>query len=69
VSDNVDGEIVRLLKDGELTVAFITRFLIERGFEVTRQMVERRLRRMVSLGVVEAFYTNGNRRKHYRLAR
>ena len=67
--EDVDGEIVRLLGDGELTVAFITRFLMERGFDVTRQFVERRLRVLVSEGVVESFYTNGNGRKHYRLAR
>jgi DNA-binding transcriptional regulator GbsR (MarR family) len=69
VRSDIDGEIVRLLEKEELTVAFITRFLLEGGLEVTRQGVERSLRRMVSLGVVEAFYTNGNRRKHYRLVR
>ncbi|WP_456420712.1 hypothetical protein [Thermococcus sp.] len=67
--EEIDAEIVKLLEERELTVAFITRFLSERGFDVTRQLVERSLRRMVSLGVVEAFYTNGNKRKHYRLVR
>ena len=67
--DDIDSEIVGLLEKGELTVAFLTRLLMERGLDVTRQLVERRLRRLISLGVVEAFYTNGNKRKHYRLAR
>ena len=67
--EDIDREIVKLLEREELTVAFITRFLRERGFDVTRQLVERSLRRMVSLGVVETFYINGNKRKHYRLVR
>ncbi|WP_297548970.1 hypothetical protein [Thermococcus sp.] len=63
-----EGEIVDVLNDGELTVAFITRFLMERGFDVTRQGVERALRRFAEDGIVETRVgTNG--RKHYRLAR
>ena len=65
---NLESEITGILRvHGELSVAFITRFLNERGLECTRQRVERTLRRLVQKGVVEAFYTNGNKRKHYRL--
>ncbi|WP_457741985.1 hypothetical protein [Thermococcus sp.] len=65
-----ESDIVSILQEkGPLTVAFITRFLCERGFICTRQKVERILRSLVGKGVVEAFYINGNKRKHYRLAR
>ncbi|NJD98982.1 hypothetical protein E3E26_04160 [Thermococcus sp. LS1] len=65
---NLEGEILSLLKvHGSLSVAFLTRFLNERGVFCTRQRVERTLRRMVEQRKVEAFYTNGNKRKHYRL--
>ncbi|NJE05799.1 hypothetical protein E3E36_06500 [Thermococcus sp. M36] len=65
---SLEGEIKSLLSPyGPLSVAFITRFLNERGFECTRQRVERTLRRMVEQKKVESFYTNGNKRKHYRL--
>lgn len=67
---NLEREIVVLLrKKGPLSVAFITRFLNERGIECSHQRVERVLRNLVSRGVVEAFYNGGryNRRKHYRL--
>ncbi len=67
-SVDLESEIRSMLRShGELSVAFITRFLHERGLECTRQRVERVLRRLVETGVVEAFYTNGNGRKHYRL--
>lgn len=67
---NLEGEIIALLKKkGPLSVAFITRFLNEKGVECTRQRVERVLRDLVSRGVVEAFYNSGfyNKRKHYRV--
>ena len=65
---NLESEITNILRvHGELSVAFITRFLNERGLDCTRQRVERTLRRLAQVGVVEAFYTNGNKRKHYRL--
>jgi len=63
-----EGEMVEMLRDGELTVAFITRFLRERGFDVTRQGVERVLRRLDEEGIVEA-RMGYNGRKRYRLAR
>ncbi|GAB6136333.1 helix-turn-helix domain-containing protein [Thermococcus henrietii] len=63
-----ESEIVDMLRERELTVAFLTRFLTERGFDVTRQRVERTLRKLVSMGLVEARVGN-NGRKHYRLAR
>ncbi|WP_297420887.1 BlaI/MecI/CopY family transcriptional regulator [Thermococcus sp.] len=67
-SVDLESEIRGMLRaHGELSVAFITRFLHERGLDCTRQGVERVLRRLVRKGVVEAFYTNGNQRKHYRL--
>ena len=66
--EGLEGEIVRLLEaHGSLSVAFLTRFLNERGFSCTRQKVERVLRKMISENKVEAFYRNGNGRKHYRL--
>ncbi|AFL94954.1 hypothetical protein CL1_0749 [Thermococcus cleftensis] len=65
---NLEGEIKDLLRlHGPLSVAFLTRFLNERGLDCTRQKVERTLRKMIQQKKVEAFYTNGNRRKHYRL--
>jgi predicted transcriptional regulator len=65
---NLESEIKEMLRrHGELSVAFITRFLNETGLDCTRQRVERTLRRLVEKGLVEAFYTNGNKRKHYRL--
>ncbi|AIF70249.1 hypothetical protein PAP_09355 [Palaeococcus pacificus DY20341] len=65
---SIETEILRLLeKQGELTVAFLTRFLNEMGIECTRQKVEKVLRKLVEKGLVEVFYTNGNRRRHYRL--
>jgi len=68
--DVTESEVISVLQErGPLTVAFITRFLYERGFVCTRQKVERILRSLVERGVVEAFYINGNKRKHYRLAR
>ncbi|WP_297480876.1 GntR family transcriptional regulator [Thermococcus sp.] len=63
-----ESEIINMLRDGELTVAFITRFLAERGFDVTRQGVERALRRLAEDGIIETKIGN-NGRKHYRLAR
>jgi DNA-binding transcriptional ArsR family regulator len=68
MSRDFESEIVDMLRERELTVAFITRFLMERGFEVTRQKVERTLRRLINMGIVEAKIGN-NGRKHYRLAR
>ncbi|NJE11218.1 hypothetical protein [Thermococcus sp. MAR1] len=65
---NLEVEIMNLLKiHGSLSVAFLTRFLNERGVFCTRQKVERTLRKLVEQKRVEAFYTNGNKRKHYRL--
>jgi len=65
---NLEGEITNLLRvHGSLSVAFLTRFLNERGLDCTRQKVERTLRKMIGQKKVEAFYTNGNKRKHYRL--
>ncbi len=65
---SLEGEILNLLGvHGSLSVAFITRFLNERGFDITRQRVERTLRNLIGGGKVEAFYVNRNRRKHYRL--
>lgn len=65
---NLEVEIMNLLKvHGSLSVAFLTRFLNERGIFCTRQKVERTLRKLVEQKKVEAFYTNGNKRKHYRL--
>lgn len=67
-SVDLESEIRGMLRaHGELSVAFITRFLHERGLDCTRQRVERVLRRLVEADVVEAFYTNRNGRKHYRL--
>ncbi len=66
--EGLEPEIIKLLEThGSLSVAFLTRFLNERGIPCTRQKVERVLRRMVTENKVEAFYRNGNRRKHYRL--
>ena len=65
---NFESEMVEMLRERELTVAFITRFLMERGFDVTRQGVERALRRLAKAGLVETRVGN-NGRKHYRLAR
>ncbi|WP_297089770.1 hypothetical protein [Thermococcus sp.] len=65
---NLEVEIINLLRThGSLSVAFLTRFLNERGIFCTRQKVERTLRKLVEQKKVEAFYTNGNKRKHYRL--
>ncbi|WP_048811038.1 hypothetical protein [Thermococcus gammatolerans] len=65
----LECEIRNLLRlKGPLSVAFITRFLNEMGFECTRQKVERVLRDLVSRGVVEASLRY-NRRKHYQLRR
>ncbi|WP_209475779.1 hypothetical protein [Thermococcus stetteri] len=67
---NLEREIIALLKKkGPLSVAFITRFLTDMGFECTHQRVERVLRGLVSRGVIEAFYNGGlyNKRKHYRV--
>lgn len=66
--NDFESEIVDMLREGELSVAFITRFLTERGFDVTRQRVERTLRRLVGEGKVE-FRVGNNGRKQYRLAR
>ncbi|EEB74654.1 hypothetical protein [Thermococcus sp. AM4] len=64
---NLECEIRNLLRlKGPLSVAFITRFLNERGLECTRQKVERVLRDLVSRGIVEASLHH-NRRKQYRL--
>ena len=64
----LEGEIVRLLETrGPLSVAFLTRFLNERGVSCTRQKVEWVLRKMVSEKKVKAFYRGGNCRKHYGL--
>jgi len=66
--EKLEAQITALLKShGSLSVAFLTRFLNERGISCTRQLVERTLRRMISAGRVEVFYINGNHRKHYRL--
>ncbi len=66
--EELEAQITALLKShGSLSVAFLTRFLNERGISCTRQLVERTLRRMISAGRVEVFYINGNHRKHYRL--
>ena len=66
--EGLEAEITRLLEThGSLSVAFLTRYLNERGIFCTRQKVERVLRKMVAENKVEAFYRNGNRRKHYRL--
>ncbi|MDI3475332.1 MAG: hypothetical protein PWQ79_641 [Thermococcaceae archaeon] len=66
--DYVENEIKSILKaHGELSAAFITRFLHERGVDCTRQKVERVLRSMVDRGILEAFYWDGNKRKHYRV--
>ncbi|HDZ36432.1 MAG TPA: hypothetical protein ENH81_05945 [Thermococcus sp.] len=68
VTINLENEITNLLRaHGSLGVAFLTRFLNEKGFDCTRQKVERTLRKMIQQKKVEAFYTNGNRRKQYRL--
>ena len=65
---NLEAEIINLLRIHEsLSVAFLMRFLNERGIFCTRQKVERVLRKLVKQKKVEAFYTNGNKRKHYRL--
>ncbi len=65
---NLEVEIINLLRrHGSLSVAFLTRFLNERGILCTRQKVERTLRKLIEQKKVEAFYTNGNKRKHYRL--
>ncbi|WP_297068660.1 hypothetical protein [Thermococcus sp.] len=65
---NIEDEIINLLQGhGSLSVAFLTRFLNERGIFCTRQRVERILRGLIRQKKVEAFYTNSNRRKHYRL--
>ena len=65
---NLEVEIMNLLRThGSLSVAFLTRFLSERGIFCTRQKVERTLRKLVEQKKVEAFYANGNKRKHYRL--
>ncbi|ACS90308.1 MULTISPECIES: hypothetical protein [Thermococcus] len=65
---SIEKEILKLLKEkDELTVAFITRFLNERGVECTRQKVEKTLEKMFIAGLVEFFYKNGNHRRHYRL--
>ncbi len=64
----LEEEILELLNgEGPLSVAFITRFLNERGLPFTRQKVERVLRKMVDEKKVVAFYPNGNGRKHYKL--
>ncbi|NJE42842.1 hypothetical protein [Thermococcus sp. GR6] len=65
---DLGNEILSLLEvHGSLSVAFLTRFLNERGVFCTRQKVERTLRKMTEQRKVEAFYTNGNKRKHYRV--
>jgi predicted transcriptional regulator len=64
----LEDEITEILMtNGPLSVAFITRFLNERGIDCTRQRVERTLRKMMEKRRVIAFYRNGNQRKHYRL--
>ena len=64
----IEDEITDLLRvHGSLSVAFLTRFLNERELDCTRQRVERTLRKMIEQEKVEAFYTGGNKRKHYRL--
>lgn len=51
--DYVENEIKSILKaHGELSAAFITRFLHERGVDCTRQKVERVLRSMVDRGIL-----------------
>ncbi|USG99691.1 helix-turn-helix domain-containing protein [Thermococcus argininiproducens] len=65
---SVEKEILKILREkGELTVAFITRFLNESGIECTRQKVEKTLEKLSRAGIVEFFYRNGNHRRHYRL--
>ncbi|WP_461864864.1 hypothetical protein [Thermococcus sp.] len=67
-SNIIEGEIIKLLeKHGALPLSFMTRFLNERGIHCTRQKVERTLRQLVEREVVEFFYINNNRRRHYRL--
>jgi len=66
--NDFESEIIDMLRERELSVAFITRFLRERGFDVTRQRVERTLRRLAGEGTVE-FRVGNNGRKQYRLAR
>ncbi|WP_297519377.1 hypothetical protein [Thermococcus sp.] len=67
-SARLEDEITGILRaHGELSVAFITRFLRERGLNCTRQGVERTLRRMAKEGSVEVSRTEGNCRNHYRL--
>lgn len=66
--NDFESEIIDMLRERELSVAFITRFLRERGFDVTRQRVERTLRRLAGKGTVE-FRVGNNGRKQYRLAR
>jgi DNA-binding PadR family transcriptional regulator len=63
-----ESEMVDMLRERELTVAFITRFLTERGFVITRQKVERTLRKLADAGLIETRVGN-NGRKHYRLVR
>lgn len=64
---DIECEIMNILRwEGPLSVAFITRFLNERGIECTRQKVERVLRNLVSRGVVVASLQY-NRRKQYQL--
>ncbi|AJC71833.1 hypothetical protein X802_06425 [Thermococcus guaymasensis DSM 11113] len=66
---DIECEIKNILRvEGPLSVAFITRFLNERGIECTRQKVERVLRNLVSRGVVVASLQY-NRRKQYQLGR
>ncbi|MCD6371997.1 MAG: hypothetical protein J7L37_00350 [Thermococcus sp.] len=64
----LESEIINLLRaHGSLSVAFLTRFLNEKGLDCTRQKVERTLRKMIAQKKVEVLYINGNKRKHYRL--
>ncbi|WP_457752572.1 hypothetical protein [Thermococcus sp.] len=65
---DIREEIIRLLqREGNSTVAILTRKLNEMGIECTRQKVERVLRNLVKENVIEVYYINANHRRHYRL--
>jgi len=65
---SIENAILDLLsRREELTVAFLTRLLNERGIDCTSQKVEKVLRKLVEMGKVEVAYVNANKRRHYRL--
>lgn len=67
-NESIENAILDLLsKRSELTVAFLTRLLNERGIECTSQKVEKVLRKLVEMEKVEVAYINTNKRRHYRL--